>query len=120
MHLRCELKITAMAVQFLTSITEQEFKEFLKEALKELLGDRLRLNEPTSELMNIEEAAKFLKLKVNTLYEKTCRKTIPHLKKGNKLYFQRSTLEKWIDEGRVKTQSDLKSEVRSYQFKRAS
>ncbi len=109
-----------MSVQFLTNITEQEFKTFLKEALRELLGGKLDLKDQAPELLDIQQASDFLKLKVNTLYEKTCRKTIPHLKKGNKLYFQRSTLEKWINEGKVQTQGEIEIQALNYRPKRAA
>lgn len=107
-----------MAVQFLTNITEQEFKVFLKEALLEILGGQTQLKEQPQELMNIQQTAEFLNLKVNTLYEKTCRKTIPHLKKGNKLYFQRSTLERWINEGKVKTNDEIEREALTFRLNR--
>ena len=107
-----------MAVQFFTNVTEQEFKGFLKEALLEILGEQTELKEQPQELMNIQQASEFLKLKVNTLYEKTCRKTIPHLKKGNKLYFQRSTLERWVNEGKVKTHDEIEIEALNFAFKR--
>ena len=107
-----------MSVQFLTNITEQEFKGFLKEALREILGEQLQLNQQAPDLLDINQASEFLKLKVNTLYEKTCRKTIPHLKKGNKLYFSKAVLDKWIKEGRVKTNEEIAQNALSFQSSR--
>ena len=71
-----------------------EFKEFLKSAIKEILTEDLNLLKPSlPDILNISEAAEFLKLKITTLYEKTSKKVIPHFKKGNKLYFNRNDLE---------------------------
>lgn len=107
-----------MSVQFLLNINEQEFKTFLKDALREILGDQLQVAEQPDDLMDIQQASEFLRLKVNTLYEKTCRKTIPHLKRGNKLYFQRSVLQEWIGEGKVKTEEEIQKEALTYLSKR--
>ena len=101
-----------MSVQFLTNISEQEFKEFLKDALKEILGDKLgALKEQQPEILDVQQAALFLKMKTATLYEKTSRKQIPHFKKGNKLYFHLSELQKWIKQGKVKTSDEISCEA---------
>lgn len=104
-----------MALSFLTNLDEQEFKEFLKEAIKEVIGEVLpRLNEEAAEILDIQQAAKFLHLKINTIYEKTSRKLLPHFKKGNKLYFKRTELEAWLTDGKVKTSEDLAGEAATY------
>ena len=99
-------------MQFLTSYSQQEFKEFLKDALKEILSENLSALKPQlPEILNVQQAADFLKLKITTLYEKTSRKLIPHFKKGNKLYFHRSELEAWVKEGKVKTRDEIEGEA---------
>ena len=101
-----------MSVQFLTNISDQEFREFLKDALKEILGDKLdALKEQQPEILDVQQAAQFLKMKTTTLYEKTSRKQIPHFKKGNKLYFHLSELQKWIKQGKVKTCEEISCEA---------
>jgi len=104
-----------MSVQFLTNISEQEFKEFLKGAMKEILGDKPgALKEQLPEILDVQQAANFLKLKITTLYEKTSRKLIPHFKKGNKLYFHLSELREWIKQGKVKTFEEIEGEAVTY------
>lgn len=104
-----------MALSFLTNLDEKEFKQFLKDALKEILNENLSALKPQlPEILNVQQASDFLKLKINTLYEKTSRKLIPHFKKGNKLYFHRSELEAWVKEGKVKTYDELQSEAATY------
>ena len=101
-----------MSVQFLTNIYDQEFREFLKDALKEILGDKLgAIKEQQPEILDVQQAAQFLKMKTTTLYEKTSRKLIPHFKKGNKLYFNLSELQKWIKQGKVKTSDEISCEA---------
>lgn len=104
-----------MSIQFLTNITAQEFKEFLKDALKEILSERQNASkEQPPDILDIRQAAEYLKLKINTLYEKTSRRQIPHFKKGNKLYFHLSELQNWITEGKVKTQNEIEGEAATY------
>lgn len=104
-----------MGISFLTNITEEEFKAFLKQALTDILEERLGvLNKTLPDILNVQQAADFLKLKTTTLYEKTSRKLIPHFKKGNKLYFHRRELEEWIRQGKVKTFNDIEREATTF------
>jgi excisionase family DNA binding protein len=104
-----------MSISFLTNISEQEFKEFLKDALKEILSDQLgALKQQLPDVLDVQQASDFLKLKVTTIYEKTSRKEIPHFKKGNKLYFHLSELQEWIRQGKVKTREEIQGEATTY------
>ncbi len=102
----------AMSVQFLTNISEQEFKKFLKDVLQEILsGEEGALKQQQPEILDVGQAAIFLKMKKATLYEKTSQKLIPHFKKGNKLYFRVSELQQWIGQGKVKTKEEIASQA---------
>ncbi|MFY9311109.1 MAG: helix-turn-helix domain-containing protein [Bacteroidia bacterium] len=104
-----------MAVSFLTNLNEEEFKNFLKQALSEIMGERITHSKPDiPDIMDVKQAANFLRLQVTTLYEKTSQKIIPHFKKGNKLYFNRNELQAWVQEGKVKTTDELQSQAASY------
>jgi excisionase family DNA binding protein len=108
-------------IQFLTNISEQEFKEFLKDALREILPEQLgATKKQLPEILDVQQAAEFLKLKITTLYEKTSRKLIPHFKKGNKLYFHLSELQEWITQGKVKTHDEIESEAITFTMKKAA
>src|SRR5687768_14504794 len=108
-----------MALSFLTSLSEEEFKHFLKQAISEILaGHQSEKKEGLPEIMNIRQAAAYLKLKVNTLYEKTSQRLIPHFKKGGKLFFMREALLKWVEEGKVSTLSEIQTQAMSYDLKK--
>ena len=47
-------------------------------------------------LLTIEEAARFLRVKRNTLYTWAYRRQIPSQKVGKSLRFRRSALEAWL------------------------
>lgn len=104
-----------MTQQFLLSLNEAEFKAFLREALTEILREiECKADANMPDILNVSEAATFLKLQISTLYEKTAARLIPHFKRGNRLYFQRKDLEQWLREGRVKTQRELQSEASTF------
>lgn len=103
----------------LIALDEVEFKTLLKESIKEVLTENADLSGTAQEQpWDIEQAGYFLKMKKNTIYEKTSAKIIPHYKKGNTLYFFRSELELWIKEGKVKTNGEVEGEAASFRLKK--
>lgn len=62
-------------------------------------------------LLTFLEASKLVNLSVATIYSKVCRNEIPVNKQSKKLYFIKSELLEWIKSGRIKTISELQSEV---------
>jgi excisionase family DNA binding protein len=108
-----------MAVSFLTNLNEEEFKIFLKQAISEIMDERTAHSKPdTPDILDAKQAAVFLLLQISTVYEKTSQKLIPHFKKGNKLYFNRSELEAWVKEGKVKTTEELQSAAATYTMRK--
>lgn len=60
------------------------------------------------EIMNIEEAAKYIKSTKGTLYQ---NKSVPRFKKMGKIYFSKKQLDEWITkDGNVK-RSEVKLEL---------
>lgn len=109
-----------MAVAFLTNLNEAEFKTFLRQSLEEIISEHSIANKTqTPDILSIKEAAEFLRLKLNTLYEKTSQKTIPHFKKGNKLYFYKDDLEAWLRAGKVSTTDELQGKAATFNLHKA-
>ena len=67
-----------------------------------------------NEIMTIEEVASFLNLARQTIYGLTSRRAIPFYKKNKQLYFKRSELLAWIEEGKKKTQVDFDEDLANY------
>lgn len=63
------------------------------------------------ELLNVEEAAAFLKISEASLYTKVSRKEIPFSKPGKRLYFSRKELQDWISNARHKTANEIRSRL---------
>ncbi len=106
-----------MSVSFVTSLSQDELKAFIKQSIKEVFTEE-RSAEGTEkmsdDLLNIEKASLFLGMAVATIYEKTSRRLIPHSKQGKKLYFSKSELRDWVRKGRVKTKSQIEDEASNY------
>ena len=79
--------------------------------LKALLGHGESRQEPKEEFFSLVQAAEFLKLAKQTLYGFTSKRKIPFIKKGKKLYFKVSDLEKWLETGRKKSKSEIIDEL---------
>lgn len=74
----------------------------------EFFLERLEPKQETDhELLNIEEAAAFLKVSVAAVYTKVSRQEIPFSKPGKRLYFNKADLKEWIRLGKRKTVKDL-------------
>jgi excisionase family DNA binding protein len=66
-------------------------------------------NTVSNKPLSIQEAAKFLKLSVPTIYGMVSRREIPFSKLGKRLYFSESELTEWIHTGRKSTRAELLS-----------
>ncbi len=78
----------------------------------------LSANRPVSNqeeiLLSIDEAAKFLNLKVPTIYSKVSRGELPVMKRSKRLYFSRNELMDYLKEGSRKSYSDIEKEAENY------
>ncbi|HEX8022235.1 helix-turn-helix domain-containing protein [Mucilaginibacter sp.] len=64
--------------------------------------------EDANELLDIKEAAEFLKVSVASLYNKVSRKEIPVSKPGKRLYFNKTELKEWVQLGKKKTAAEIR------------
>lgn len=67
--------------------------------------------QPQEDIMNIDEASQLLNLSRNTVYQFVSKASIPHYKKGKKLYFSREEIKKWVLSGRVKTKKEIEDSI---------
>jgi len=64
--------------------------------------------------IDVNEAAKVLKLRVPTLYSKVSRNEIPYMKQGRRLYFSRHDLIEWIKEGKSMSVDEIQQQAENY------
>lgn len=99
-----------------TNMTEKDLREIVSDILENFFKKSpQKQDDPTmKDILNAKEAAGFLDLAITTLYGLTSDNKVPHFKRGKKLYFRRSELLAWIEEGRIKTREELDLEAESY------
>ena len=68
------------------------------------LQSQMRLNKTVGKrLLNVEEAAQYLGLEVDTLYKKARLKELPSVKVGRALRFDVNALDRYIEKHTIKT-----------------
>lgn len=84
----------------------KDLENLIRQCLKDelaLIADRpIKGEHNQSQILNINQAAKFLNLAKPTVYALTSKKKVPFFKTGKKLYFKRSELLEWIEAGKQK------------------
>lgn len=101
-----------MSTTILINMSEEDFEQLLKRCIREVLAETSsQAKESWPEVLDAEQAASFLKLEINTLYEKTCKRLIPFYKKGKKLYFYLTELKAYLTSGKVKTAKEIEAEA---------
>ena len=92
-------------------------KLFLKlEKIERLLQlSNLEQQENKEELpITISEVANILNLSKATIYSKVSRNEIPFAKRGNRLYFYKSEISKYLKEGKKKTFEEMQEDAHNY------
>jgi len=89
-------------------INKDDLEVLIQDALfKSLQKQQFNHPDEGEKFFSLSEAAKFLQLAKQTLYSFTSQRTIPFIKRGKKLYFRKSDLEKWLNEGRKKSKDEI-------------
>ena len=82
-----------------------------------LLNESSSTGEPTtvlkveSEYLTVAELSQLIKKSKGTIYNKTSKRQIPFIKKGNRVLFERQVILEWMREDRRKTEEQLQEEV---------
>jgi hypothetical protein len=92
-----------------TSIDDQLRK--LESLTVEVLQCIAQLSAPSPEIGGIELAQQITRLSKPRIYALVSARQIPHSKRGNKLYFSRTNLLEWIDQGNRRGKAET-----SYEF----
>lgn len=97
-----------------TTITIDELKAIIVGSVTEALQTiQSKPNNPEPEIMKVAEVAKFFDLSTASIYKKVSDMEIPHIKQGKRLYFRRSELLKYLDQGRRRTKKEITEAVES-------
>jgi len=97
-----------MGQQIIFNFSEEELLEIFKKGMREVLMENS--SSPASdlkEILNIDEASKFIMLAKQTIYGMTSNRQIPFMKRGKKLFFRRSELQQWLFNSKKQTNEEL-------------
>jgi len=81
---------------------------------------RNKNSQSAMKIMTINEVASYLDLSVPTIYGYTAKRYIPHAKRGNRLYFDKNDIDKWILEGKKNTISEIENMASEYMTKKTN
>lgn len=84
-----------MTNTILIQLSTDELQKIIKTAVSQVISE----NKPATQedkLLDINQAADFLKVSIPTIYAKTSKNQIPYHKTGKRLYFVQSQLMDWI------------------------
>ncbi len=93
-------------MEHLVVITKTELVEIIQETLRSAKQVE-KIPEQQNVFLNISEASDFLKMAKQTLYGLTSNRQIPFIKKGKKVYFNKSEVIAWLNEGKMKTEGEI-------------
>ncbi|MBM1105166.1 helix-turn-helix domain-containing protein [Aurantibacter crassamenti] len=85
--------------------------EILLEKLVDNQSENLQEN---NKPMNTKDLSIYLSLSVYTIYGLTHSRTIPFIKKGKRLYFEKEAIDKWLSQGRQLTNVGLNKKADEY------
>ncbi|MGC6413596.1 MAG: helix-turn-helix domain-containing protein [Bacteroidia bacterium] len=92
-------------------IDKTDLEELIQGAVKNAVQNAQKAK-PTDELMDVNQASKFLHLAKQTLYGLTSERLIPYLKRGKRIYFKKEELLNWVNQGKMKTREEIVNEGR--------
>ena len=75
-------------------------------------------SQPDAEVLTVPEAAKFLRLSVQTVYGLISKGQLPVMKRSKRCYFSKAELIAYLKEGRRSTHSEIASNADQYLIKR--
>jgi excisionase family DNA binding protein len=86
------------------------------ECIEQMLTEQNMLKK---EVLNFNEAAKYLELSQSHLYKQTSSGAIPHYKpNGKKIYFKRVELDAWLLRNRTDSKDEIEQQAADYLIKK--
>lgn len=59
------------------------------------------------EWMTVDGLSTYLNLSKSTIYKKVFNRLVPHYKREGSLFFRKSEIDSWIEEGKVETKQEI-------------
>jgi len=66
------------------------------------------------ELLSFKDACNYLKMPTDSLYKLTANKKIPHYKPGKRILFDKSQLDRWLEDHYVRSEKEIIATAKSF------
>lgn len=99
-----------------TQLSIQEFRKLLREEVEQVLSKQGNSNKHHNDqtIFNFEEGCQYIGISKSHGYKLTSTGKIPHAKRGKRIYFEKSQLDKWLLQNKVQTQEELEAATNDY------
>jgi len=100
----------------ITEISPPELEILIENTINKVLAKYLSAadNNLQDKILTIQEAGSLIHLATPTIYGLVHSGSIPHSKKGRRLYFSEKELLDWIKSGRRKTRAEVEAEANEF------
>ena len=100
----------------LISIPETTIKSLVENAVKKALSDyeANKVDKPSKTVLNFEEGCQYAGFSKSHGYKLTSQGNIPHSKRGNRIYFDKTELDEWLLANKVSTIADIQDKTNKY------
>ncbi len=100
-------------------MTSEQTRSILREELEKYFSENpitVRQLPYEPEIVDLERLVELRPIvgTKSTIYKKVSAGTIPHSKRGKKLYFQLSEIDEWLVAGKVKTVAEMEQETTDF------
>ena len=95
------------------SLSVEEYIQLNQEILSGISIKEGEAPATTGDIMNVDEAAAYLKMAKQTVYCMVSKRLLPYFKRGKRVFFRKEELLSWLEKGRRYT----KEEILSNEFK---
>ncbi|MBI5538937.1 MAG: helix-turn-helix domain-containing protein [Bacteroidia bacterium] len=94
------------------SLSVEEYMQLNQEILANFKSPEAENEKNNTEIMDIDEAAIYLKMAKQTVYSMTSKKTLPYFKRGKRIFFRKVELLGWLEKGRKYTNEELLAKIK--------
>jgi excisionase family DNA binding protein len=93
--------------------TPEDLKAIISAALNEFLASNSSQSQVPKKLYSKTEAANYLKIPEDTIYQLTSKRRIPFSKVGRRLVFRQEDLDKWLQDNRQMTRKEIEDSIKN-------
>ncbi len=104
--------------KIITEFSEQEFTEIIHKAFINVDERTQHQRRPDKRFYPLSWVVEYTGIPKNSIYQMTSKRRIPHVRRGRRLFFDKDQINKWLEEGSVKTKAEILAESEDFLSKK--